>query len=72
MSRKFILSSDARYYVPGTVVVDIEHFLDPDQRFSSIDVARVNALGVGERADLGNGRAVERAEWENMENRSAR
>ncbi|MFM0008259.1 hypothetical protein PQR57_46075 [Paraburkholderia dipogonis] len=62
MSRKFILSSDERYQVPGTVVVDIEHFIDPDQRFVATDVARVNALGVGERIDLGDGRAVERAE----------
>lgn len=62
MARKFILSSDDRYQVPGTVVVDIEHFLCPEQRFPTTDVRRINELGVGERVDLGNGRAVERAE----------
>jgi len=62
MSRKFILSSGDRYQVPGTGVVDIEHFFDSEQHFPITDVRRVNGLVVGERVDLGNGRSVERAE----------
>jgi hypothetical protein len=58
MSRKFILASDERYQVPGTIVVDIEYLLDQNQRFQATDVARVNALGVGECVNLGNDRAA--------------
>jgi hypothetical protein len=51
-----------RYQVRGTVVIDMKHFLDPEQRFASADVARINVLNVGDRVNLGTGRTVERAE----------
>jgi hypothetical protein len=62
VAKRFAVSFDRRYWKPGTFVYPMQVFLDPDHGFSLQQVSQIQALGVGETVDLGDGRVVQRSE----------
>jgi hypothetical protein len=61
-AKKFAVTFDRRYWKPGTFVYPMHVFLDPDHRFLTEQVQQIQALEIGEKVDLGDGRVVQRAE----------
>jgi hypothetical protein len=52
MARQFEATWSKLYQEPGTRIVDVEFFLDPDRNYEKADVQHIVALEVGESLEL--------------------
>lgn len=63
MARQFEATWSDLYQEPGTRIVDVEFFLDPDRNYDKVDVQKIVALEVGESLALdGTDHTVKRVE----------